>query len=102
MAQLAAQFDPADTAFLFVSVDEAWAPVEEMLGPGPTAYRVLLDADKSVSSAYGTTMFPETYVIGKDGRLRYKVIGARDWGLVAARRLLEHAGATRLADAARR
>lgn len=28
---------------------------------------------------YGTSMYPETYIIGRDGRIARKIIGAQDW-----------------------
>jgi len=28
---------------------------------------------------YGTSMYPETYIIGRDGRIARKIVGAQDW-----------------------
>jgi peroxiredoxin len=97
LADFARQMDPRDTVFLAVSVDQDWPAVQSFIGTEPQPFRVLLDKDKAVSSAYGTTQYPESYVIGPDGRLVYKFIGARDWSNIAAIKLLEHAGAHRLA-----
>ena len=95
---LARAFDPRDTAFLAVSVDEAWGPVDEFFGAGGRPpFTLLLDADQSVSRSWGTEKYPESFVIGKDGRLLYRIVGGRDWSVSAARRLLEAAGARRLA-----
>jgi peroxiredoxin len=101
LAQLARQMDPQTTVFLAVSVDEGWPEVKEFLGPDPLPFKVLLDQTKSVSNTYGTNQYPETYVIGPDGQLRYKFIGARDWSNIAAIKLLEKAGGRRLAMAAK-
>lgn len=97
LAELARQMDPRDTVFLAVSVDDDWGAVDSFLGPGPQPFKVLLDGNKAVSDSYGTHMYPESYVIGPDGTLRYKFIGERNWANVAAIKLLERAGAHRLA-----
>lgn len=95
---LARAFDPQDTAFLAVSVDETWTPVDTFFGAGANPpFTVLLDADQSVSKRWGTEKFPESWVVGRDGRLLYRIVGARDWSVTAARRLLEAAGARRAA-----
>jgi hypothetical protein len=67
------------------------------LGTEAMPFEVLLDGQKKVSGSYGTDQYPESYVIGKDGQLVYKFIGARDWSNIAAIKLLERAGAHRLA-----
>jgi peroxiredoxin len=94
---LARAFDPRDTAFLAVSVDEGWAPVDEFFGSaGRPPFTLLLDSEQSVSRSWGTEKYPESFVVGKDGRLLYRIVGGRDWSVSAARRLLEAAGARRL------
>ncbi len=91
---LARSFDPRETAFLAVSVDDEWAPVDAFFGQGAKPpFTLLLDPDQSVSKRWGTQKFPESWVVGKDGRLLYRIVGARDWSVTAARRLLEAAGA---------
>lgn len=96
LADLAKQMDPRDTVFLEVSVDDDWNAVDGFLGQTAQPFKVLLDQDKKVSDSYGTHVYPESYVIGPDGKLVYKIVGARDWSNVAAIKLLERAGAHRL------
>lgn len=38
-----------------------------------------LDASDTIARSYGTTMFPESYIIDRRGRFQRKVIGAQDW-----------------------
>jgi peroxiredoxin len=97
LADLARQMDPRDTVFLAVSVDDEWSAVNTLLGDQVPPFRVLLDPTKQVSDSYGTHAYPESYVIGPDGKLLYKFTGARDWTNVAAIKLLERAGGHRLA-----
>lgn len=96
LGELARSMDPRDTVFLAVSVDESWTPIHDFLGPQVLPYTVLLDPEHEVSLRYGTSQFPESYVVDREGNLVYKFIGARDWSSPFARRILEHAGARRL------
>jgi peroxiredoxin len=43
------------------------------------SYEILHDATGSVEEAYQTTGYPETFVIGREGSIRKKFIGADDW-----------------------
>jgi cytochrome c biogenesis protein CcmG, thiol:disulfide interchange protein DsbE len=51
-------------------------------------FQLLHDAASAVKVAYQTTGVPETFVIGRDGVIRKKVIGAVDWNSDANRRLI--------------
>ncbi len=63
---------------LAVSVDENWDAVRNFFAQG-TPLTVLLDPQKSVPPRYGTEKFPETFLIDRDGRVRYYVISDRNW-----------------------
>lgn len=70
--------DHPDFVFLAVSTDEGWDEVRAFFEKEPAPFPVLLDAGGTVARAYGTTKFPETYVI-RDGKLLGHIIGPRDW-----------------------
>ena len=70
--------DDPRIVFLAISADDSWDPVKGMLGQTPTPFRVLLDQGGKLANAYGTSKFPETYVV-VGGRLRGYIIGPRDW-----------------------
>lgn len=61
-----------------VSVDEDWPTVRRFFPKG-TPLEVLLDQDRSTPRAYGTEKFPETFIIDRQGNVRYYVISDRDW-----------------------
>jgi peroxiredoxin len=44
---------------------------------------VLLDPDRTVAGLYGTYKFPETYIVDRQGVVRYKAIGPRNWSDLA-------------------
>jgi peroxiredoxin len=37
------------------------------------------DASKQIAASYGTVMYPETYIIDRQGRIDRKIIGPQDW-----------------------
>ena len=67
-----------DFVFLAVSTDQDWPAVRRFFEREPAEFTVLLDAQGELARRYGTTKFPETYVI-EDGRIAGHIIGPRDW-----------------------
>jgi thiol-disulfide isomerase/thioredoxin len=51
----------------------------------------LLDIDQAVGQRYGLTGVPETFVIGKNGAILKKVVGAMDWNDPAVIGFLDNA-----------
>ncbi|MGB5812465.1 MAG: TlpA disulfide reductase family protein, partial [Polyangiales bacterium] len=68
-----------DVEIVAVSTDRNWAEVEAII-PKNSNIVSLLDADrKVVTEAFGTKLFPETWIIDKDGLVRLRFDGAFDW-----------------------
>ncbi|ACG75359.1 Redoxin domain protein [Anaeromyxobacter sp. K] len=94
---------PGKFRMVAVSVDEAWDPVREFISAPPymgstAGATVVLDADQSVTMRYycaarggcpDSYKFPESYIVGKDGKLVSMVIGPREWSVPVARAYLE-------------
>ncbi len=79
-----------DLEILAVSVDEGGGPaVASFLQRRRFSLPVLLNPDQSVSRAYGTFKFPETYLVDREGIVRRKIIGAADWMSPAATQVLQ-------------
>ncbi|HEY7896557.1 MAG TPA: TlpA disulfide reductase family protein [Gemmatimonadaceae bacterium] len=51
-------------------------------------FQVLHDPDGTIAETYQTTGVPETFVIGRDGVIRKKIIGATLWNTEATRALV--------------
>jgi peroxiredoxin len=51
-------------------------------------FQILHDPTHRIEQAYQTTGYPETFVIGKDGIIRKKWIGAADWNSEGNRALI--------------
>lgn len=64
---------------LGVSVDHNEQEYKQFLQRFPVAFRTARDPGGSIAGEYGTTKYPETYIIGRDGRVVEKVISSQDW-----------------------
>jgi thiol-disulfide isomerase/thioredoxin len=95
--KLAGLYDPATFEVVAVSVDDDWAAVEGFFGKKQPNYRVALDVGSGTSLRYGTSKFPESYLVDARGRLKLKFVGPRDWMDPAVSTLLEELGAKRKA-----
>ena len=66
-------------AIVAVSVDERFSDIEKFVDEWNLTFTVLHDNGMKVSRSYQTFKYPETYIIDRSGRLKSKVVGARDW-----------------------
>jgi peroxiredoxin len=82
-----------DVAVLTVSVDENYADVKDSLRAvlrEDPPFTMLFDPDdKIVKDVYGTHLFPETWLIDKQGVIRARFDGAREWTSGASLELIE-------------
>jgi peroxiredoxin len=76
--ELAREERGKDFTLLAVSVDDNWDVVRKFFSGG-TALTVLLDTPRATPKRYGTEKFPETFLIDRDGKIRYYVISDRKW-----------------------
>lgn len=66
-------------AVIAVSVDERFSDVPAFVQKFDLTFPVLYDEGKKVSRKYQSFKYPETYILDRDGRLKSKVVGPRDW-----------------------
>jgi peroxiredoxin len=64
---------------LAVSVDDDDSAYHKFIKEQGMDMLTVRDADKKSNDLYGTHVFPETYIIDRNGVLRRKVIGEMDW-----------------------
>lgn len=64
---------------LGVSVDEDRAAYEKFLVDNHVIFPTYDDTTKKSAADYGTSMYPETYLIDRQGRLARKIVGPQDW-----------------------
>ena len=70
---------PKGGVVLGISVDEDNAAYKKFLADNHVIFPTYDDMTKKTATDYGTSMFPETYFIDRDGRLARKVVGPQDW-----------------------
>jgi peroxiredoxin len=52
-------------------------------------FEILHDPQGKITEAYGITGYPETFIVGRDGVIRKKLMQATDWGSPDARALVD-------------
>lgn len=82
-----------DVAVVTVSTDEtaeeAHGTLKAVLREEPP-FPILMDPDlKVVRDKYGTSLYPETWIIDKDGVIRARFDGAREWSSATVVQLVE-------------
>lgn len=88
MEKLWAEFKAKGLVILAVANDKgSMHKVEEFCRMHDVTFPVLLDPSGDVKSAYSVTMMPTSYIIGKDGSIAGKIVGARKWDSEASKKL---------------
>ncbi|NUO62825.1 MAG: TlpA family protein disulfide reductase [Gemmatimonadaceae bacterium] len=84
------EFGPRGLKIVAVSVDDPGqqAAVRDFARDLGLTFEILQDPTHDIQRAYQTTGVPETFVLGKDGVIRKKIIGATDWSSEGTRALV--------------
>jgi peroxiredoxin len=64
---------------LAVNVDEPESRVRNFLAQLPLDFPVLMDPGKAATAAWKVRILPASFLIARDGRVRYAVTGELDW-----------------------
>ena len=83
-------YGPHGLKVVAVSIDDPGKEdaIREFARDYGLSFEILHDAPGDIQRAYQTTGVPETFVIGSDGVIRKKVIGAVDWNSPVNRALV--------------
>ncbi len=79
LERMAAEMKPLGVTVLGVSVDTDSAAYHKFLLDHQITFPTYRDANSKIPLSYGTKMYPETYIIGRNGKIRRKLIGEQDW-----------------------
>jgi thiol-disulfide isomerase/thioredoxin len=79
LTRLAQAYDPRTFEVLAISVDDGWDPIEKFLAGQEVPFRVVWDEGAKTSRTWGTSRYPESYLLDGEGRLRLKFVGPRNW-----------------------
>ena len=88
--KLEREFGPQGLEVVAISVDDASAKqqVRDFVKEYGLTFEILHDPAKDIAATYQIPGYPETFVIGREGTIRKKVIGAADWNSDANRALI--------------
>jgi len=70
---------PQGGMVLGISEDQDPAAYAKFLQQQNVIFPTYDDTSTKIPGTYGTSMYPETYVIGRDGRIARKIVGEQDW-----------------------
>jgi thiol-disulfide isomerase/thioredoxin len=76
---LAMQHQLPQVKVIAISIDEDDAIYRRFLIQHHVDLLTVRDADQRANLLYGSTQYPETYVIDRNGLIQRKFIGARNW-----------------------
>jgi peroxiredoxin len=62
-----------------VSVDRDANDLSAFVREYKLPFQVLHDADSGVSHSYAVFRYPETFLIDRQGQVRYHLVGAEEW-----------------------
>jgi len=79
MARLYDKYAPRGLNIVAVSVDQRREDLVSFMQEYRMPFQVLHDADSAVSRQYGVFRYPESFLIGRDGKVIKHMIGAIDW-----------------------
>ena len=81
LERLHRELAPLGLEVIAVSVDEfdAEARVKQFGDKFKLTFPLLLDPTGNIQTAYTVNGLPTTFIIGKDGRIRQRLVGAREW-----------------------
>jgi peroxiredoxin len=66
-------------AVLAVNVGEPEARIRKFLAQVTLDFPVLLDPEMSVTRSWQARILPASFLVGRDGRVRYSLVGELDW-----------------------
>jgi thiol-disulfide isomerase/thioredoxin len=72
-----------------VNVGEAPGRAQEALRRLGFRETLLLDSDQRTFAAWNAKVLPSTFLVGRDGRMRFRVIGALEWDDAEIRETVE-------------
>jgi len=68
-----------DLSLFAVSVDKDWKIIDDFAKKNPNQLPMYRDPNAATAQRFGTTQYPETYIINPAGRVIYRVQGGIEW-----------------------
>jgi peroxiredoxin len=78
-----------DIALYAISVDKDWKTIENFTSKHPNSLPMFHDPGAATAKRFGTTQYPETYIVNEKGRVLFRVQGAVAWDDPEVRRRID-------------
>lgn len=72
---------------LAVNMEESAKTIRPFVQQLKLSFPIVLDTQGAVTRDYGVRALPVSFLIGRDGNIRWRAIGGRDWESAEARKL---------------
>ncbi len=79
LERFSAQMARRGVAVLGVSVDQDNLALEKFVASYHLSFPIGRDPEQALAARFGTSKFPETYILDRGGRVAEKLIGEVDW-----------------------
>jgi peroxiredoxin len=79
LEKFAERAKPLGVTVIGVSVDENPAALQKFVADYHLTFPIARDPGKDVPASFGTFLFPETYILDRNGRVAEKIVNAYDW-----------------------
>jgi len=70
--QIYSKYKPMGFQMVGINVETEKADAERFLGKTPVSFPILFDPDNQVSGSYGVSAMPTTFLVDRQGRLRWQ------------------------------
>jgi cytochrome c biogenesis protein CcmG/thiol:disulfide interchange protein DsbE len=68
-----------DVALYAISVDKDWKTIDNFIAKNPSSLPLYHDPKEATAKRFGSSQYPETYIVNRKGRVLFRVQGAVDW-----------------------
>jgi peroxiredoxin len=78
-----------DVALYAISVDKDWKTIDDFFEKNPSSLPLYRDPGEATAKRFGSSQYPETYIVNRKGRVLFRVQGAVDWADADVRARIE-------------
>jgi len=78
-----------DLVIISISLDKSENKLRSFMEGHPAAYIVLTDTKTESAAVYGVRGFPTTFLLDRDGVIKYKAPGFREWSSSDSREIID-------------
>ncbi|MGM0813739.1 MAG: TlpA family protein disulfide reductase, partial [Pseudomonadota bacterium] len=89
MNRLAAAYDEREFGIVSINYREEPEHILEFMREVEVDFPVLMDQDGRVSDEWGVFAFPSSFILDREGRIRYSVNTAIEWDTDAVRQVID-------------